>query len=78
MHGKFASNRSLPFRLLADERGELRKRFGVPKTLGLMPGRVTYIIDKNGVVREILNSQLFAGHHVRGALATVRELARSA
>jgi peroxiredoxin Q/BCP len=76
-HRKFAANRSLPFRLLADENGELRKRFGVPSTFGLMPGRVTYIIDKQGVVREILNSQLFANKHVAGALAKVRGLAAS-
>jgi peroxiredoxin Q/BCP len=63
--------------LLADENGELRKRFGVPSTFGLMPGRVTYIIDKQGVVREILNSQLFANKHVAGALAKVRGLAAS-
>lgn len=77
MHRKFAANRSLPFRLLADEKNELRRRFGVPKTLGLMPGRVTYVIDKAGIVREVFNSQLFADRHVRGALATVRKLAAS-
>ncbi len=74
-HQSFASSKSLPFRLLADSSGGLRKLFGVPKTLGLMPGRVTYIIDKQGVVREIFNSMLFADKHVNGALTTVRSLA---
>jgi peroxiredoxin Q/BCP len=76
-HRSFATTRALPFRLLADTQGEVRKLFGVPKALGLMPGRVTYIIDKEGVVRESFNSMLFADKHINGALATVRELAGS-
>src|SRR5690242_2842232 len=41
-HGKFAQKYSLPFALVADQGGQLRKRYGVPATLGLLPGRVTY------------------------------------
>lgn len=77
-HRSFAEGRSLPFRLLSDERSELRKLYGVPKALGLMPGRVTYVIDKNGIVRETFNSMLFADKHVQGALKTVRQLSSGA
>ena len=77
-HRSFAEGRSLPFRLLADESGKLRRLYGVPKALGLMPGRVTYVIDKNGIVRETFNSMLFADKHVQGALKTVRQLSASA
>src|SRR5271166_6434982 len=57
-HRKFAGRYGLPFRLLSDPKGELRSRFGVPKTLGLLPGRVTYLIDRHGIVRHIFSSQL--------------------
>ena len=76
-HQKFAAGKQLPFLLLSDADGSLRTAFGVRKTLWLMPGRVTYVIDKQGIVQHIFNSQLFATQHVKEALATVRKLAQS-
>ena len=76
-HQAFASGHRLPFLLLADVDGSLRKAFGVPKTLGLLPGRVTYVIDKEGVVRHVFSSQFSADRHVSEALAVVRRLAES-
>ena len=76
-HRAFASGRRLPFVLLADADDSLRKAFGVPRTLGLLPGRVTYVIDKEGVVRHVFNSQFSADRHVSEALAVVRQLAGS-
>ena len=74
-HKAFALKYQLPFPLLADEKKEVRTLFGVPKSLfGLLPGRVTYIIDKTGVVRGIFNSQLNATQHIDEALKVVREL----
>ncbi len=74
-HVAFASSRRLPFLLLSDQDGSLRKAFGVPKTLGLFPGRVTYVIDKQGVVRHVFSSQFAADRHVAEALAMVQKLA---
>jgi peroxiredoxin Q/BCP len=74
-HREFASHHRLPFLLLADEAGSLRKAFGVPRTLGVLPGRVTYVIDKQGVVRLIFNSQLSVADHVAEALETVEQIA---
>ncbi len=76
-HRSFAEEHRLPFLLLADRDGRLRKAFGVPKTLGLLPGRVTYVIDKEGVVRHVFRSQMAAEKHVREALEVVRRLAQS-
>jgi peroxiredoxin Q/BCP len=76
-HQAFASGHRLPFVLLSDADGSLRKAFGVPKTLGLLPGRVTYVIDKDGVVRHVFSSQFSADRHVAEALAVVRQLAQS-
>lgn len=77
-HRAFAEERQLPFLLVSDEDGAIRKAFGVPKTLGILPGRVTYVIDKQGVVRHIFNSQLNAGRHVSEALQVVRQLVQEA
>ena len=72
-HKAFAMKYKLPFPLLADEKKEVRTLFGVPTNLfGLLPGRVTYIIDKSGIVRGIFNSQLNATQHIDEALKVVR------
>jgi len=73
-HEKFAAHHRLPFTLLSDANGEVRRLLGVPRTLGILPGRVTYIIDKKGVVAKIFNSQMQAQKHVQEAVATVKML----
>jgi peroxiredoxin Q/BCP len=67
-HARFAEKHSLPFTLLSDPGGKVRASFGVPATLGLLPGRVTYVIDKGGVIRHAFNSQFNATQHVAEAL----------
>ena len=73
-HQKFATKNRLPFILLTDEKGEVRDAFGVPKKLGIFPGRTTYILDKQGIVRGISNSLTNAQSHVDDALAVIRTL----
>jgi peroxiredoxin Q/BCP len=67
-HERFVEKHGLPFVLLSDEEGEVRKLYGVPNTLGLFPGRVTYVIDDDGVVRHVFSSQLGVTRHVEQAL----------
>lgn len=71
-HKRFAEKHDLPFTLLADEGDEVRKRFGVSKTLGVLPGRVTYVIDPEGVVRKVFSSQFRPTKHIDEALSTIR------
>jgi peroxiredoxin Q/BCP len=73
-HAKFASKYRLPFRLLADDGGSVRRQYGVPATLGLLPGRVTYVIDRDGVVRHVFNSQFQATQHVAEAIGALKAL----
>ena len=74
-HANFASNYSLPFTLLSDRGNKTRKMFNVPKSfLGLIPGRVTYIIDQQNVIRGIVSSQVNALKHVEESLAIVNGL----
>ena len=73
-HEDFATRNRLPFLLASDADGALRKAFGVPKTLGIVPGRVTYVIDRQGVVRHVFSAQFAADAHVREAMDAVRAL----
>ena len=73
-HISFASHYGLPFILLSDEGNNIRGLYGVPSSMGIIPGRVTYIIDKKGMVRHIFNSQTQAQKHVEEAKKTLLEI----
>ena len=73
-HERFVEKHGLPFGLLSDEGGEVRKIYGVPNTLGLFPGRVTYIIDEEGVVRHVFSSQIGVTRHVEQALKALEAI----
>ncbi|MGD1851502.1 MAG: peroxiredoxin, partial [Cyanophyceae cyanobacterium] len=77
-HQQFAGKHDLPFILLSDVKGEARNAFGVPNTLWVMPGRVTYVIDKEGIVQTVFNNMLDAKAHVAEALKTVQGLTSAA
>jgi len=76
-HRSFAAAHHLPYRLIADENGELRQLFGVPNSLFVLPGRVTYVIDREGIIRLKFNSQLFGSQHMQEALDSVRKINES-
>jgi thioredoxin-dependent peroxiredoxin len=73
-HAAFAGRHKLPFTLLSDQGGRVRKSYGVPATLGVIPGRVTYVIDRGGTVRHVFNSMTRVGQHVSQAVEVVRQL----
>jgi peroxiredoxin Q/BCP len=73
-HQSFIAEQRLPYLLAADADGSVRRAFGVHKTIGLFPRRMTYVIDRNGVIRHIGSSQLSAHKHAADALQAVRAI----
>ena len=73
-HERFANKHKLPMTLLCDADGKVRKLYGVRATLGILPGRATFVVDKSGVVRHVFVSQLRVSSHVQQALAVVKRL----
>ena len=74
-HLAFAKKHRLNYLLLSDTDNKVRKLFGVPSNMfGLIPGRVTYIVDKNGEVVYIFNSQMNAEKHVDEALRILQAM----
>jgi len=71
-HQKFAQKHRLPFILLSDKSGTVRKLFGVPSIFGLVPQRVTYVIDKQGIIRHIFSSLYMPEKHITEALDTIK------
>jgi len=72
-HKEFASHRKLPYILLSDTDNRVRKLYGVSTSLGIVPGRVTYVIDKEGIIKHIFSSQLHPAKHAKEALRALRE-----
>ncbi len=71
-HKNFAEKYSLPFTLLADINNDVRNQFGVKgNILGLIPGRVTYVIDKSGKVVFLYESQLKAERHIEESINAI-------
>lgn len=76
-HRGFADKHRLPFTLLSDPQGKVRKQLKVPGSLlGLLPGRVTYVVDKQGKVRHTFNSQLRPEAHVKEALEVIERISK--
>jgi len=73
-HKQFAAKHRLPFKLLSDPKEEIRKAYGVSSTLGLLPGRVTFVIDKQGVIQHVFSSQFRPKKHVEEALEILQKL----
>lgn len=73
-HESFREKHRLPFRLLTDVDGAAARAFGVKKTLGLIAGRVTFVIDTRGQIRHRFDSQIRVNEHVVKALELVKSL----
>jgi peroxiredoxin Q/BCP len=73
-HDHFASKHRLPMKLLSDAGGKVRALFGVRPTLRILPGRVTFVIDRTGTVRHVFASLLRFERHAEDALEVVRRL----
>jgi peroxiredoxin Q/BCP len=74
-HKKFAAHHRLPMTLLSDAGGQVRQRYGVKSLFGVVADRVTFVIDRTGVVRHVFASRLRFGKHVDEALGVVKTLA---
>ncbi|HEY3481063.1 MAG TPA: peroxiredoxin [Streptomyces sp.] len=72
-HEKFSGRHELPFVLLSDPGRAVRKQYGAT-TMGVVPGRITFVIDKEGVIRHAFSSMTNIGGHIDDALAVVKRL----
>ncbi len=77
-HREFASHHRLPFILASDTDGTVRERYGVKKTLWLIKGRETFVIDREGIIRHMFSSQLDPTRHVEEALKVIRQITPAA
>ena len=72
-HKSFASNHKLPFVLLSDKDRKVANLYNVGKTLGVIPGRATFVIDTDGTIRKIFSSQFSFEKHISEALQILKK-----
>jgi peroxiredoxin Q/BCP len=73
-HQRFSAKYNLPFTLLTDAKGKVRKLYGASGMFGgLIPGRVTYVIDRAGILRHVFSSQVRFVQHVNEALGALEQ-----
>jgi peroxiredoxin Q/BCP len=73
-HESFASECDVRFPLLSDEGAKVRELYGVKSSLGLFPGRVTFVIDKEGIIRRVFASQMNPKRHVSEAIEALKAM----
>ena len=73
-HLGFANKNKLQYPLLCDKNNILRKEFGVPKKLGFIEGRVTYIINSKGIIKHIFEDLLNGPAHIKEAIKALKKL----
>ncbi|MEP0822058.1 MAG: peroxiredoxin [Ignavibacterium sp.] len=73
-HRRFVLEHNLPFRLVTDENGTIAAAYDVLALGGLRRLRVTYVIDKQGMIRGVLHHELFMKRHATEALKILKTL----
>jgi peroxiredoxin Q/BCP len=73
-HARFANRHGLQMVLLSDPTGQVRAQYGVRRVFGLIPGRVTFLIDRQGVVRHVVRGLLSFRRHAHESLEKLRAL----
>lgn len=73
-HFKFSEKYQLPYRLLADPGGKVRRKFGIKgDLLGLIPGRATFVVGKDGYIA-LAFQRMQPDLHIDLALKTIQKL----
>lgn len=73
-HKEFAEKYNLPFTLLSDGKNRVRRLFGVKDVMGSIPGRETFVVDKQGKIVYIFNSNSKPVEHVTEAMRILNGL----
>jgi peroxiredoxin Q/BCP len=73
-HRKFGEQQRVPYHLISDSSGAWRKGMGVPNTMWILPGRVTYLIDREGRIQNIVNAMFDTDRHVNETRRRLQEL----
>lgn len=70
---KFGETHSVNFPLISDSGGRIARLYDVRRWFGLGTSRVSYLIDKDGLIRDVHHDELYAVGHAHRALARLQD-----
>jgi peroxiredoxin Q/BCP len=74
-HRDFRNDLDLPYHLVSDEDKSVINLYGVKRRLPFLPNkRITYVVDKAGVIRGVFHHEIAIGHHRDDVLGALREI----
>ena len=74
-HAQFAEANQLPYPLISDANAKIATAYGVARLGGWLPSkRVTFVIDKDGIVKHVIKAELNVDRHIDEAIETLRQL----
>lgn len=74
-HASFADKYKLPYPLVSDQEGLIAKKYGVARLGGWLPTkRVTFVIDKDGVIQHVIQAELSIDIHIDEAIEVLKKL----
>ena len=71
---RFGDAVETPFGLGSDAAGDIRRLYDVQRRFGLGTSRVTYVIDGDGVIRDVFHNEIVMSSHVQNALRKLESL----
>ncbi len=75
-HDRFRRHFSIPFTLVSDPEKKVTRLYDAARRFGLGVSRVTYVIDKDGVIRGAFHHEVRIGKHVDDVLEGLKALER--
>jgi peroxiredoxin Q/BCP len=74
-HAAFAEANELPYPMVSDRSAQIAAAYGVARLGGWLPTkRVTFVIDKQGIVQHVIQSELNIDRHIGEAIDALQRL----
>jgi thioredoxin-dependent peroxiredoxin len=70
-HQIFSEKHKLPYRILSDSQGNVKSAYGISRVLGIIPGRETFVVNKEGIIIKIYRDAFSGEDHVKEALEAI-------
>lgn len=77
-HQAFKEAHSLDFPLASDVDGSVHELYEVDRLWGLVPRRITYVIDKQGIIRAAFRHDIAIGRHLPDTIAALESIQSTA
>ncbi len=73
-HESFSAKHELSFPLIPDPQKQIIKRYDAVGFLGLTTARITYVIDKEGIIRRAIRHDLAISRHLEDTVNALRSI----